>query len=208
MEQNQFEEQNAQNIEPAADAENSNQEQNVEQETQIRNDGQSTDPSELILGKFKSAEDLTKAYQELQKLQGSQSAELGELRQNSRMLKSITDAYNKQNQIMYSEKELREAANKYSTYFEDPSFRQLFGNAYLALGSNLDLDRFITLMEGYVSSRIFAHDKSKAKEAETKKAIESLKFDKNKTTLSQKPSDKRVEDMNPKEYEEFLRRLI
>ena len=207
MEENQLKEQQTETVEPAEIVENSTSQNDVPQENSLA-DGQSNDPSELILGKFKSAEDLTKAYQELSKLQGNQSAELGELRQKSRMFNDLQDALKKQNEIRYSEKELREAAQNYNTYFQDPSFRELYGNAYLALGTKLDTERFVNLIEGYVSSRIFAYEREKAKKAETKKAIESLKFDKNNSPSEVKTSDKRVEDMNPKEYEEFLRRLI
>ena len=46
-------------------------------------------PSELILGKFKSVDELMKAYEKLEKFQGLQSHELGKLRQNSSMLQLL-----------------------------------------------------------------------------------------------------------------------
>ena len=46
----------------------------------VENQDLPNENSDLILGKFKSVDDLKTAYQNLQKQQGMQSAELGELR--------------------------------------------------------------------------------------------------------------------------------
>ena len=73
--------------EPEVDSDNSQAQQA---------EGQAEAPSNLILGKFKSVEDLSKAYQELEKHQGVQSEELGSLRQNSAMLNNITQAWDKE----------------------------------------------------------------------------------------------------------------
>ena len=166
-------------------------------------------PSELILGKFKSVEDLSKAYQELEKHQGIQSAELGLLRQNSAALNNITQAWDKQKQVKNAEKALRETAEKYNTpqYFQDPSFREMYREAFLALGDKLDADRFINLLEGYVSSRIFASERAKAEKAETDKVIDTMSFSKNeKNSLT--PPKKRLDEMTQKEVDELLERLI
>ena len=83
-------------------------------------------PSELILGKFKSVEDLSKAYQELEKHQGLQSEELGILRQNSAMFKGVQQAWAKEREVKEAEAEIKEAVKKYNTpeYFQDPSFKE------------------------------------------------------------------------------------
>lgn len=162
----------------------------------------------LILGKFKSTEDLMKAYQELEKLQGTQSAELGSLRENSAAFNAVKNLWNSLESVKGAEKELRDTCQKYNTYFQDPSFRKFYKSAYMALGSNLDTEQFVNLLEEYVSARIFAHEKNKSMSEETKRAVESLNFDKNEKPAEIKTSKKRVEDMNPKEYEEFLQRLI
>ena len=86
--------------EPEVDSDNSQAQQA---------EGQAEAPSNLILGKFKSVEDLSKAYQELEKHQGVQSEELGSLRQNSAMLNNITQAWDKERAVKDAEKELREA---------------------------------------------------------------------------------------------------
>ena len=189
-------------------SDNSNIESDSKAEIFNSKEGKSQDPSELILGKFKSTEDLTKAYQELEKLQGNQSAELGHLRGNVSQINNIQNVWSSLTNLQNQEQELKEIANKYNTYFQDPSFREMYKSAYLAMGSNLDTDAFINLLEGYVSARIFNHDRENSKLKETQKLINEMTFDKNEKTSSQNEVKKRVEDMSPKEYEEFLQRLI
>ena len=168
-----------------------------------------TDPAKLILGKFKSVDDLTKAYQELEKNRGLQSEELGQLRQNSVLLNNIKKAWEQEQQIKDAEQELKAVSEKYNTpeYFQDPSFRELYREAYLALGKNLDSDRLVNLIEGYVSSRIFALENSKAKESETSKALNSVSFEKNsKSSIT--PPKKRLDEMTQDEVNELIDRLI
>ena len=194
------------------------QEQNAAQEPEINSDnskaqteeGQAqTAPSEMILGKCKSVEDLSKAYQELEKHQGVQSEELGALRQNSVMINNITQAWDRIKALKNAEKELKEAAKKYNTpqYFQDPSFREIYKEAYLALGKNLDADRLINLIEGYVSSRIFANERKRAAESENQSVINSMTFSKNEKS-SITPPRKRLDEMTPKEVDDLLERLI
>ena len=88
----------------------------------------SNDPT-LILGKFKSVQELEKAYEELQKYQGRSSEELGNMRKE---LSSLGDFKNLCNfyQTMhddYLELIERDKA-KYSApeYFQDPTFREIY----------------------------------------------------------------------------------
>lgn len=166
-----------------------------------------SDPSTLILGKFKSTEDLTQAYKQLEKLQGNQSSELGMLRekvasmnQNDELLKVLKSVYENKDLI-------QESVSKYPEYFSDPSFKQLYTEAYRAFGADLDVDRLVNLVEGYASARIFAYEKSKQAEAETKKTISGMTFDKNDKTVST-PVRKSIQQMSPKELDEMLERLI
>ncbi len=174
---------------------------------QFEKEGQSEDPSNLILGKFKSVEDLSKAYQEIEKQRGLQSEELGILRQNAVKLKDITDIWDKAKNVKEASDSIKEAVSKYEKYFIDPSFKQMYKEAYLAMGKNLDVDRFVNLLEGYVASRIFAHERTRAAEAETVKATDSMTFSKNeKSSLT--PPKKRLDEMTPKEVDDLLERLI
>ena len=198
--------QNTQTVEkePAEKADNSELSSNV---TQKESQDNSQEPESLILGKFKSAEDLTKAYQQLEKLQGNQSSELGMLREqvasmntNNEMLKLLESVYQSQSLI-------QDAAKKYPDYFADPSFKQIYTEAFKAIGADLDIDKLVSLVESYASARIYAHEKSKAASAETQQAIGGMKFDKNDKNIST-PVKKSIQQMTPKELDELLDRLI
>ena len=194
-------------LEPEVNPDNSKTEPIAEGQAEVETNTEA--PSELILGKFKSVEDLSKAYQELEKHQGLQSEELGILRQNSAMFKGVQQAWAKEREVKEAEAEIKEAVKKYNTpeYFQDPSFKQLYKEAYIALGKNLDADKFVNLLEGYVSSRIFALEKERAKLNETQKATDTMDFSKNETS-SITPPKKRLDEMSPKEVDELLERLI
>jgi len=211
MEENQLQQQTTKTLEPENVSDNSQKLSEEETNVSASTEGKSVnDPSELLLGKFKSVDDLSKAYQELEKLQGVQSAELGSLRENANVYRLIKEHNDEIKRIQNASEELKKTAQKYSSYFADPSFRQIYGNAFLALGDKLDTDRLVNLLEGYVSSRIFAHENSKAESAETKKAIDNLTFDKNEEKQPVKNSfaGKRINDMSPKEIDELLEQMI
>lgn len=195
------------------------QEQNVAAEpvitdnpdtTALQNEGQAQSaPSELILGKFKSVDELSKAYEELQKHQGTQSQELGTLRQHSAMLNNINELWNREKEIQNAREKLTGISEKYNKpeYFQDPSFREIYKEAFVALGEKLDTDRFINLLENYVSSRIFAKEKASSAKNETENAIGTMTFSKNNSS-SLTPPKKRLDQMTPKEVDELLERLI
>ncbi len=166
-------------------------------------------PSELILGKFKSVDDLTKAYKELEKFQGTQSEEIGQLRQKASFAEGLNKAWEKQQQIEKAQECLKQVAQKYNSpeYFQDPSFREIYKEAYLALGENLDSDRLVKLIEDYVAFRILAKEKSQAVAKENNSAIDTMKFSKNEVS-SLTPPKKRLDEMTEKEVDELLERLL
>ena len=200
--------------EPDKVSENSNTTKTTEQiegqaNTEVKQDSATPAPSNLILGKFKSVEELTKAYKELEKFQGTQSEELGLLRQKALLSEDVNKAWEKQQQIEKAQENLKQVAQKYNSpqYFQDPSFREIYKEAYLALGENLDSDRFVTLIEDYVASRILAIEKSKAVEKENRSAIDAMNFSKNEVS-SITPPKKRIDEMTQTELDELLKRLI
>ena len=200
--------------EPDKVSENSNTTKTTEQiegqaNTEVKQGSATPAPSSLILGKFKSVEELTKAYKELEKFQGTQSEELGLLRQKALLSEDVNKAWEKQQQIEKAQENLKQVAQKYNSpqYFQDPSFREIYKEAYLALGENLDSDRFVTLIEDYVASRILAIEKSKAVEKENRSAIDAMNFSKNEVS-SITPHKKRIDEMTQTELDELLKRLI
>ena len=171
----------------------------------------SENPSEaLILGKFKSVEDLSKAYQELERRQGVSSAELGSLRKNVSELREVSRVFDL---FKKSTGEIQEYLDRYKDkyntpeYFQDPSFKEIFREAYTVLGNNLNMDRLVSLLDEYVSARIFAHDRERSAKNETEKVLDSMTYDKNSKT-SFTPPKKRFDEMTPKEVDELLERLI
>lgn len=187
-------------------------------EASIGGNGQSeklvSDPAQssenLILGKFKSVEDLSKAYQELQRQQGASSEELGELRKNTFAINQakenleLLQKYQKgfENRILKDQE-------KYNgpEYFQDPTFREMYGEVFKVFGEDLDTDRFVNLLEGYVSSRILANEKKKSAKNETEQVLDSMSYSKNSKS-SFTPPMKRFDEMTPKEIDEMLEKLI
>ena len=174
-------------------------------------EGQSQDPSSnLILGKFKSIEDLTKAYQELQKYQGQSSEELGRLRKESDstfgLFNSLLEAISMSNELSET---LREVREKYDTpeYFQDASFKELYKEAFYALKHDLDSDKFIGLLENYVNSRLALSEKNKLAEAETQKVLDSMTYSKNPKSMLTKPN-KSLDEMTTQEIDELLEKYI
>ena len=205
MEENQL----SQNVETTESMplSNENNDSKVQQSIQNKSEDKQESPSSLILGKFKSAEDLEEAYKQLEKLQGNQSSELGALREKVASMNRGNEALNYLQSILENSAQIQESAKKYPEYFADPSFKQLYTEAYRAFGADLDVDRLVNLVEGYASARIFAYEKSKSANAETQQAIGGMKFDKNNKTVSV-PVRKSIQQMTPKELDEMLEKLI
>ena len=149
----------------------------------IQEEGQSEDPSEeLILGKFKSLDDLTKAYVELQRHQGKNSQELGKLRKERESMNNLKENLEMALKIQNSLQETIAAdKEKYNQpeYFQEPTFRELYKEAFMALEGEIDTDKFVNLLETYVKSRVSAHEKAKSAEKETQSLLNSMTYDKN-----------------------------
>lgn len=171
----------------------------------------SIDPQEeLILGKFKSVEELAKAYEELQKHQGHSSEELGNLRKE---ISSINDFRAKMDffnamQNEYLEVIQRDKA-KYNSpeYFQDPTFKEIYKEALLVYGANLDTERMVDLIETYVAKRIQSNEKKKLADNETQKVLDSMNYAKNPKDKFTPPK-KSFDEMTPQEVDELLDRLI
>lgn len=183
----------------------------AENEFNVVGESNSQDPAtELILGKFKSVEDLSNAYEELERYQGRCSDELGSLRKELASMRDVQDAFSAYNtmQSVYLEVAQRDK-EKYNTpeYFQDPTFREIYKEALLSLGGNLDTDKLVNLLDSYVSARIYAHDRKKAAQIETQKVLDSMTYDKNSKS-SFTPPQKRFDEMTEQEIDEMLERLI
>ena len=164
----------------------------------------------LILGKFKSVEDLSKAYTELEKHQGENSNELGILRKNAASMENLAQKF-QQISGMHGEltEYLNEYKNKYDTpeYFQNQSFKEIYREAFKLLGSGLDTDKFVELIENYANSRILENEKSKLAKEETQKVLSSMTYSKNpKSSII--PPKKSFDEMSEREVDELLERII
>lgn len=170
-----------------------------------------SDPKEgMILGKFKSVEDLTKAYEELQKQQGKSSQEVGNLRKdladfsNLKELSSMLTSY--QASIIPVIKRDRELYNT-PEYFQNNVFNEMYTEALMAYGDNLDTDRMISLLETYVKDRIALYEKGKSAQNETQGVLESMSYSKNPKGSISNPK-KSLSEMSEAEFRESIRKLI
>jgi len=140
---------------------------------------------DLLLGKFKSADDLAKAYQEIQKQQGIQSKELGELRKKARLIDELqTESENFSQRRLDAKNYLENVFSKYNqdNYFKNDSFNSLFSEAFMALGPSLNMETFIPLLENYVNSRIISYNKSKSAISETGSLTDNMTFEPSNTS--------------------------
>lgn len=215
MEENLVLETQSQVLEPASvdNSEFDIANQTLPEVNQVQDEGESIiqDPSEeLILGKFKSVDDLSKAYEELQRYQGHCSEELGALRKELSSVKSMQELMHQYETLQngYLNVINRDKA-KYNSpeYFSDPTFREIYKEALYLYGENLDTDRLVTLLDAYANARIFANDKKKAAQKENEELISNMSYSENpKSTFT--PPKKRFDEMTEKEIDELLDKLI
>lgn len=165
--------------------------------------------AELILGKFKSVDDLKTAYQNLQKQQGDQSVELGELR---KMKQTVGELLQQMQEEDLQKKAKQEYVNNYlakydnENYFQNDAFKQLYSEAFKALGTNLDTDLLVNKLEEYVASRILLKEQMKKAQSENKSATDSLEF----ANGNSKPSEKklRFQDVPVEDYEKYIAKYV
>lgn len=179
-------------------------------QTQVSQQGQNSENSELILGKFKSVEDLTNAYKNMESQHGQQSKEIGELRKKAEMLDGLQKNFNKQVELFSGAKEyVTNIVNKYDKeqYFKNPEFNKLYQEAFTALGTNLDTDKFVTLLDNYVESRIGLHEKEQSAKSETENAKSQMQFSDSAIKKETKALPK-VQTMTPEMVDAFVAKYI
>jgi len=98
--------------------------------------------------------------------------------------------------------------DKYNTdsHFQNKEFRNLYSAAYDALGANLDTDRFISLLDNYVESKINAYNDSISLKKENQDMTDKLQFQSGKQTKSEKIP--RMQDIPPEELEKYIAKYI
>ena len=164
----------------------------------------------LIGGKFKSLEDLSKAYMELERKYGLQAREVGELRQ-------IANEYavHKQNcernlqQLSEFQSFIQGLSEKYNSdnYLKNREFREILKAAYNAYGNKLDVDSLVSMLEGYMNTRNSLAQKAEAFQSEVDSATDMLGYSANNHSKFKGPK-KRLTDMTPEELDKALDELM
>lgn len=181
----------------------------VETNTETQNVSNNQNNSK-ILGKFKSIEDLAAAYKNMESQQGQQSKELGELRKKAELLDSLS------NQIAERSKNAKAAQDylsqvlpKYQKdeYFNNTEFNSLYTEAFRALGPNLDTDKFVSLLDKYVESRISMSEKAKAAKNENENAKSQMQFSSSDAKSSSKAVTK-LDMLTPQQIDEYIAKHI
>ncbi len=162
-----------------------------------------------ILGKFKSVEDLSKAYIELQKKFGQLARETGELRKIAQEYEAHMARCRDGRRRLEEFKGLVEGmSSKYNTeaYLQNKEFRDLLKAAYDGYGNKLDVDSMVQLVENYLNSRMAQIQRAKALEVESDNATDMLAYTNNRP--KSKTYRKKLSDMSQAELEKALDELM
>lgn len=164
---------------------------------------------DLILGKFKSVDDLKTAYLNLQKQQGNHSSELGELRKWKQDFDAFLSKVQEENEEEVAKQEyMNNYLTKYDNenYFQNEAFKKLYSSAFNVLGTALDTDGFVQQLEDYVLSRIALNEQLNNAQAENKKVTDSLDFSKGESKSSEKKL--RFQDIPADELEKYIAKYV
>ncbi len=180
------------------------------QEQSQDNTALNNDNTELIMGKFKSVDDLSNAYKNIEAKHGQQSKELGELRKKAEILDKIQKQVSDFQENNKALKEyISKNASKYDKdeYFKNPEFSNLYKEALTALGTNLDTDKFVSLLDSYVKSRISMYEKSQSAKSETENSKSQMQFSDSSPKAASKPIPK-LDTLDDAEIDEVIAKYI
>ena len=121
-------------------------------------------------------------------------------------VKNIQDYYTKVNEEERTF--LHNQLAKYDSehYLGNPEFKNLYSAAYEALGMNLDTDKFVSLLDKYVESRINAYDKIRNLNKENQEMTDKLQFESGQSKKAEKKL--RMQDIPPEELEKYIAKYI
>ena len=177
--------------------------QNQEQQGQGLN-------SNMILGKFKSVDDLANAYKNMESHFGQQSKEIGELRGKAQMLDNFLKNNEQKEKMSKVVKDYLENAlgmYKKDEYFNSSEFTDLFKEAFMMIGPNLDIDKFVSMLDKYTAARISLNDKQKAAQKETENAKSQMQFSDSATKKNQE-SVLNLDKLTPEEIDAYVAKHI
>lgn len=162
-----------------------------------------------ILGKFKSVDDLSKAYLELQKKFSQLARETGELRKIAQEYEAhMARCQGARKQLEDFKLLVDGMGSKYNTeaYLQNREFRELLKAAYDGYGNRLDVDSMVRLVDNYLNSRMAQLQRANALKSESDKATDMLAYSDNQSKF--KTSGKKLTDMTPEELDKALDELM
>lgn len=180
--------------------------QNIQEGSANNKNNNKTKNSDMILGKFKSVEDLTAAYKNMELQQGQQSKELGELRKKAELLENMQKESIEKDKTLKAAKEyFDKVIPKYqkNEYFKNPEFKELYAEAFNALGTNLDADKFVSLLDNYVAARIKMSEKAKAAKNENDNITSQMQFSNSAAKNSTKSMPK-IDSLTPEQIDAYV----
>lgn len=164
----------------------------------------------MLLGKFKSVDALTNAYKNMESHLGQQSKEIGVLREKAQMLDNFLKNNEQKEKMSKVVKDyLENALGKYKKdeYFNNSEFTDLFKEAFMMIGPNLDIDKFVSMLDKYTAARISLNDKQKAAQKETENAKSQMQFSDSATKKNQE-SVLNLDKLTPEEIDAYVAKHI
>ncbi len=162
-----------------------------------------------ILGKFKSVDELSKAYLELQKKFGQLAGEVGELRKIAQAYEAhMARCQAGRRQLEDFRTLVNGMDTKYNTeaYLQNREFRDLLKAAYDGYGNRLDVDSMVRLLDNYLNSRMAQMQRADALKSESDKATDMLAYTDNQPKF--KTARKKLTQMSQEELEKALDELM
>ena len=141
---------------------------------------------------------------------GQQSKAIGELRGKAQELDDILKNNEQKEKMSKVVKDyLENALGKYKKdeYFNSSEFTDLFKEAFMMIGPNLDIDKFVSMLDKYTAVRIALNDKQKAAKKETENAKSQMQFSGNE---SKKNSEAvlNLDKLSPEEIDAYVAKHI
>lgn len=164
----------------------------------------------MLLGKFKSVDALTNAYKNMESHLGQQAKEIGALREKAQMLDNFLKNNEQKEKMSKVVKDyLENALGKYKKdeYFNNSEFTDLFKEAFMMIGPNLDIDKFVSMLDKYTAARISLNDKQKAAQKETENAKSQMQFSDSATKKNQE-SVLNLDKLTPEEIDAYVAKHI
>ncbi len=206
--QNSEKPQNLEFIEPSYEEETSNS-RYVGSDSPAEDIPRKYEDINLIGGKFKSPQELSKAYLELQRKFGLQSKELGDLRKIAKEYEAhIERCRENKRRLEEFQNLVRNIDEKYNTenYLKNREFREILKTAYDGFGNKLDIDMLVKLIDNYHNSRLAQAKRAEAILSESDNATDLLTYSDNVTKFKSKK--KKLTDMTPEELDKALDELM